>query len=76
MLYIYKKNMKRQNVKSGKEKIIGIISFRIELDRNPNLIFSTDRAIPFFILIWDLMGMNLLLNLKEKKKVKKGYYKV
>lgn len=51
MLYIYKKNMKRQNVKSRKEKIIGIISFRIELDRNKNFIFSTDRAIPFFILI-------------------------
>lgn len=55
--------MERQNVKSRKEKIIGIISFRIELDRNKNLIFSTDCAIPFFILIWNIMGMSLLLNL-------------
>lgn len=39
--------MEKQNVKSRKEKIIGIIGFIIELDRNKNWIFSRDLIVRY-----------------------------
>ena len=48
--------MERQNVEPIKEKIIGITSFRIELNQNTDFIFSSDLIVRYlFFLIRDTM---------------------
>ena len=63
--------MERQNVKSIKEKIIGIITFRIELDRNKKWIFSSDLIVRYlFYSHLRYYGNEPIVQSNELKKIK------